>query len=127
MMKTFRDLRVWQRAHQFVLELYKSSRSWPEEEKYGLTNQIRRSASSVATNIVEGFKRMSRKDQAHFLNIAESSLEETKYHLLLSRDLGYLAQSRYDELIEMSEEIGRMLFAFKRAILRKVSDTCVAE
>jgi len=66
--KTFRDLKVWQKAHELVLEVYRITKTFPNEEKFGLVSQLRRSASSVATNIVEGFKRKSNRDYAHFLN-----------------------------------------------------------
>ena len=67
-MKTFKDLKVWQKAHMLVLEIYKITRNFPNEEKFGLTSQLRRSASSVPANIVEGFKRKSKRDYSHFLN-----------------------------------------------------------
>ena len=80
MAHTFRDIKVWEKAHKLVLEIYKITGKFPSHEKYGLTAQIRRSAASVPTNIAEGYKRKSDKDFLHFLNIADSSLEETKYH-----------------------------------------------
>jgi four helix bundle protein len=91
-MKTFRELKVWQKAHQMVLKIYQTTKTFPGDEKYGLTSQVRRSAASVATNIVEGFKRRSDKDFARFLNTADASLEETKYHLILARDLRYMIE-----------------------------------
>ncbi|MCD6422533.1 MAG: four helix bundle protein [Elusimicrobia bacterium] len=108
-MKTFKELKVWQKAHQLVLEIYKITRSFPKEERFGLVIQIRRSVSSIPTNIVEGFKRKSKKDFAYFLNIAESSLEETKYHLLLAHDLKYISNTVYNKLLELCDEIGKML------------------
>ncbi len=90
MIKTFRDLKVWEKAHCLVLSVYKVTKKFPAEEKYVLVSQIRRSAASVPTNIVEGFKRKTDKDYAHFLNMADSSLEETKYQIMLARDLGYI-------------------------------------
>lgn len=87
-MKTFRDLKVWQTPHKLVLEIYKITKNFPKEEKFGLIPQIRRSASSIPTNIVEGFKRRSDKEYGYFLNIADSSVEESKYHLILAHDLG---------------------------------------
>ena len=89
---TFKNIKVWEKAHRLVLEIYKITRKFPTHEKYGLTAQLRRSAASIATNIVEGYKRRSDRDFAHFLNIADSSLEETKYHILLSLDLKYLSK-----------------------------------
>ena len=89
-MKTFRDFIVWQKAHELTLKIYKITKDFPKEEKFGISSQLRRATSSVPTNIVEGFKRRSDKEYSHFLNIAEGSLEEAKYHLILSSDLGYL-------------------------------------
>ena len=108
-MKTFRDLRVWQKSHELTLEVYGITKSFPNDEKFGIVSQLRRSASSIPTNIVEGFKRRSRKDFSHFINIAESSLEETKYGLLLSCDLGYLNKAHLNRLNEKCDEVGRML------------------
>src|SRR3979409_861478 len=87
--KTFRDLIVWQKAHQFVLDGYKLSQGFPREEIYGLTSQFRRAAISVAANIAEGFKKRGRLDKVRFMNIAEGSLEECRYYLILVRDLSY--------------------------------------
>ena len=113
---TFRKIRAWQKAHGLVLEVYKASRGFPNSEKYGLTNQLRRAAVSVPTNIAEGYKRRSRRDFAHFLNVAESSLEETKYLLLLAADLGYLERSSYERISAMTDEVGRMLCGFQKRL-----------
>ena len=78
---TFRDIKVWQKAHRFVLEIYKITERFPSSERYGLTTQIRRSTISIPTNIAGGYKRSSDKDFAHFLNMADSSLEETKWSI----------------------------------------------
>ena len=87
---------------------------FPNEEKYGLTSQIRRSAVSIPTNIVEGYKRKTRKDFLHFLNIADTSLEETKYHLILANDLKYLKGGDFNRLSTSANEIGRMLYGFQK-------------
>ncbi len=100
-----------------VLEIYKVSREFPSLEKYGLTAQLRRSAASVATNIVEGYKRRSDKDFAHFLNIADSSLEETKYHLLLAYDLTYLSKKDYESISILADEVGRMLSGLQKKLI----------
>ncbi|MCX5782615.1 MAG: four helix bundle protein, partial [Elusimicrobia bacterium] len=81
-----------------MLSIYKKTKIFPEDEKFGLVSQLRRSAGSIPSNIVEGFKRNSRKEYLHFLNIAETSLEETKYHLILSKDLNYLEENAYNLL-----------------------------
>jgi len=87
--KSFTDLIVWQKAHQFVLATYKMTKNFPQEEIYGLTSQFRRAAVSIASNIAESYKKWSEKEKARILNIAQSSLEECRYYLILSKDLGY--------------------------------------
>jgi len=114
---TFKDIKVWRKAHELVLEIYRITKIFPVSERYGLTTQLRRSASSIATNIVEGYKRKSGKDFAHFLNIADTSLEETKYHLLLAYDLTYLDKEHYYRLLNLANEIGRMLFGFQKKLI----------
>ncbi|OGW85071.1 MAG: hypothetical protein A3C35_04445 [Omnitrophica bacterium RIFCSPHIGHO2_02_FULL_46_11] len=116
MAHTFKNIKVWQKAHEMVLEVYKVTNKFPHSEKYGLVSQLRRSAASVPTNIVEGYKRKSNKDFAHYLNMADSSLEETKYHLLLANDLGYLNKDNYEELTAVADEVGRMLFGFQQKL-----------
>ncbi|MFH1440666.1 MAG: four helix bundle protein [Candidatus Omnitrophota bacterium] len=116
MIKTFRDLIVWQKAHYLVLEIYKITNKFPSEERYGLVAQLRRSAVSIPTNIVEGFKRKSKKDYAHFINIAEGSLEETKYHIILANDLGYFKEIDFDNLNNICDEIGKMLYSLQRKL-----------
>lgn len=100
---TFKNIKVWQKAHESVLEIYVVTKNFPDSEKYGLTTQLRRAAASVATNIVEGYKRKSDKDFSHFLNMADSSLEETKYHLLLAFDLKYLNKNDYERLLKLGD------------------------
>ena len=108
MIKTFRDIKVWQKAHELVIKIYKITIKFPVEEKYSLVNQMRRAAISVASNIVEGFKRKSVKDRIHFYNIADGSLEELKYQLLVSHDLKYITEEIYQETINLAEEVSRM-------------------
>lgn len=100
-----------------VLEIYKVTKTFPSSEKYGITAQLRRAAASVATNIVEGYKRRSDKDFAHFLTIADGSLEETKYHLLLACDLKYMGKNEYERLLLFADEVGRMLSGFQRRLI----------
>lgn len=116
--KNFQELLVWQKAHQLVLEIYKISRHFPKEEIYGLTSQLRRSAMSVPANIAEGFRKKGPNDKARFFNIAQGSLEESRYYLLLSSDLLY-ADTR--ELQQKLDEVGKMLDAYIRSILTPVS------
>jgi len=87
--KTFQDLIVWQKSYQFVFEMYKFTKNFPKSEIYGLSSQFRRATVSITANIAEGFKRRGRADKARFMNIAQGSLEESRFYLLLVRDLGY--------------------------------------
>ena len=95
------------------MRIYEITRDFPTDERFTLVPQIRRAAISVPANIVEGFKRRSNKDYAHFLNIAEASLEETKYFLILAKDLKYMKNDHYGELLNLAEEIGKMLHALR--------------
>ena len=87
--QSFRDLMVWQKAHAFVLAVFRLTESFPEREKFGLSHQMRRAAVSIPANIAEGFGKRSQAEKARFLNIAEGSLEECRYYLILTHDLGY--------------------------------------
>lgn len=109
----FQDLLVWRKAHAWVLEVYRMTRAFPREELYALTSQLRRAAVSVPANIVEGFRRQGKPDKIRFFNIAQASLDECHYYLILARDLGY---AQTDDLIVALEEIGRMLNGYSRAV-----------
>lgn len=109
MIKTFKDLIVWKKAHQLVLEIYKTSRQFPKEEIYGLTDDMRRASRSVPTNIVEGYARKGYKDALNFFNRSEASLEELKYQTLCALDLEYLDALKYSFLVKLEEEVGRLL------------------
>ena len=111
-MKNFRDLQVWQRAHEFVLKLYRSTNSFPREEVYGLTSQIRRAAVSVPSNIAEGCGRQGDPELARFCQIAMGSASEAEYQLLLAHDLGFLESKEYKELDQHLCEVKRMLNGF---------------
>jgi len=111
--KQFTDLDVWKDAHSFVLKVYKFSRNYPEDEKFGLTSQIRRAAVSVAANIVEGFKRKNRSDKIRMYNIAQASLEECRYFLILSKDLDY---GDPEELDAEAKKLAGRLTAFIKSI-----------
>jgi len=116
--KSFQDLLVWHKAHELVLAVYTLTAAFPKPETYGLSLQIRRSAVSVPANIAEGFRRRSRPEKARFLNMAESSLEETRYFLILARDLGY---GDTTQLMTALEEVSRLLNAYTTAILTSSS------
>ena len=112
--KTFRDLMMWRKAHEFVLAVYRFTSTSPKSEIYGLAQQMRRAAVSIPANIAEGFTRRGKTDKARFMNIAESSLEESRYYLILSQDLGY---GQTDGLMNALEDVRRPLNAYARAIL----------
>lgn len=112
-MQRFTDLKVWQRGHALALAIYRLSAAFPSDERFGLVAQLRRAMVSVPTTIAEGSRRRSAKDYAHFLNIAEASLAEVEYLLMLSRDLGYLDESTATKDINEATEISRMLYALR--------------
>ena len=112
--KSFRDLLVWQKAHEFVLSVYKFTEAFPKHETYGLSSQMRRAAVSIPANIAEGFRKRGKPDKARFLNMAEGSLEECRYYLILAEDLGY---GQTHKLMKVLEEVSRLLYAYSKAIL----------
>lgn len=103
--KSFNDLLVWQKAHELVLGVYELTKQFPSEEKFGLVSQIRRAAVSSPANIAEGFVKRSIKDKGNFYNIAQGSLEELKYYLILAEDLGYAER---EKLSQKADEVGRL-------------------
>lgn len=112
--KRFEHLEVWKKSHELVLNIYNITRDYPSEEKFGLVSQMRRAAVSIPANIAEGFKKRSLKDKSNFYNIAQGSLEELKYYLILSKDLGYCKDT--SNLHESIETIGKMLYGLIRSI-----------
>ncbi len=121
-MQTFEDLLVWRKAHELVLDVYRATERFPIEERYGLIAQMRRAAVSVPANIVEGHKRASKRGFSNFITIAEGSLDELKYYLILSRDLGYLLTEHSELLHTNAEEIGRMLHGLQTHIKEELTD-----
>jgi len=111
-MRDFKELKVWQKAHRFVLEVYQHSRSFPSDERFGLTAHLRKSAVSVPSNIAEGCGREGERELARFLSIAAGSASEAEYQLLLARDLGYLEQKPHAQLDDQVNEVKRMLNSF---------------
>jgi four helix bundle protein len=103
----FEELKVFKEAHELVLAIYKLTKAFSKDENFGLTSQIRRSSVSVAANIVEGNSRGHKKEFLQFLYLANGSLEETKYHLLLAKDLGYIDIKGYDLVHSESETVGK--------------------
>ena len=115
-MQRFTDLKVWQKSHALVLEIYRATKAFPDEERFGLTSQLRRAATSVPANIAEGSKRQHNPDYARFLNIAEGSLAETEYLTMLARDLGYVDEKRAGSLLAAVPDVARMLHALRAKV-----------
>jgi four helix bundle protein len=115
-MKDFRDLKVWAKAHQFVLAVYAATRGFPREELYGLTSQPRRAAMSVPTNIAEGCGRGTDIEFARFLQISMGSASESEYLLLLAGDLNYFTTDVYETLANAVIEVKRMLAALMNSV-----------
>jgi four helix bundle protein len=115
-MRDFREYKVWEKSHQLTLAVYVASRGFPRDELYGLTSQVRRSASSVPANIAEGCCRGGDGEFARFLGIAMGSASELDYHLLLAHDLHYLSPEQYAILLPQVSEVKRMLASFIKKI-----------
>lgn len=111
--QTFRDVLLWKKAHAWVLGVYRYTERFPRHELFGLTSQLRRAAVSIPANFAEGFKKQGKNDKIRFNNIAQGSLEECRYDLILARDLGY--GDGFD-LMSSLEEISRMLESYVRAL-----------
>jgi four helix bundle protein len=99
-MSDYKKLKVWQESHNFTIDIYNITKNFPNNENYGLTSQIRRSASSIPTNIVEGCGQLNNGNLVRFLGIAQGSAFETEYQLLLAKDLGYVNETEYNNLIK---------------------------
>ena len=119
-MKDFRDLKVWVKAHALTLETYRQTATFPKEERYGLTSQIRRSCASIPANIAEGCGRSGEADFARFLQIAMGSATELEYHFILAHDLGYLGESEFGSLADEVVQVKRML----TVLIRKLRAEC---
>ncbi len=116
--KTFEDLVVWQKSHCLVLAVYRLTQAFPRSAIYGLSSQLRRAVVSVAANIAEGFKKRGKPDKLRFLNIAQGSLEESRYYLILARDLGYGDLSESTALLI---KVSKLLEAYSQSILNSDS------
>lgn len=118
-MQRFTELKVWQRGHALVLTGYKLTTGFPQVERYGLTSQLRRAALYVPTNIAEGSARVSNQDYARFLNMAEASLAETEYLLLVSRDLGYVTPAAVNACFSDVAELASTLHGLRKKVESK--------
>ena len=115
-MQRFTELKVWQRSHALAVDIYRITRPFPRDERFGITSQIRRAAVSVPSNIAEGSKRAYARDYARFLNIAEGSAAELEYLLMLARDLGHLAKDDFSRARGELDEIARMLHGLRMKV-----------
>ena len=116
--RSFEDLVVWQKAHEYVLAIYKTTKEYPKEELFSLTNQMRRAAISITANIAEGYIRLGTKEKLRFYNISQGSLEETRNFIILSKDLGYISDLDKTEMQEKATNVSRLLNAYCRAIIQ---------
>ena len=114
--KMFTDLIVWQKAHIFVLAVYKHTKSYPNSEQFGIISQFRRAAVSIAANIAEGYRKTGTADKLRFMNMAHTSLEECRYYIILSKDLDYIDEQINIDLINLIEDVSKLLSAYCKAI-----------
>ena len=116
-MRDFRKLLVWEKSHELTLEVYHVLKTFPKEELFGLVSQMKRSASSIPTNLVEGAGRRTDKDFARFLSISYGSTNELEYQIILSVDLGFLERQKGEELIGKIQEIIKMLYGLMNKLI----------
>ena len=114
---TFQNILAWQKAHEFTLQVYETTKDFPEDEKFGLTAQFRRAAVSIGANIAEGYKKLSKADKLRFLNIAEGSMAECMNYIILSKDLGFINDVQHDSLKDSIEKAGKLLTAYSKGII----------
>lgn len=116
--KSFEDILAWQNAHNFVLSVYRVTKTFPKEEIFGLTSQLKRASISIPANIAEGYKKKGIKDKLRFLNIAQGSLEECRYYLILAKDLEFVSLEEYNNLISQLSSTSYMLNAYCSGIIK---------
>lgn len=119
MTQSFENILAWQKAHEFVVMIYHVTNTFPEFERFGLCSQFQRAAVSIAANIAEGYKKLSKADKLRFLNISQGSLEECRYYCILSRDLGYIDNTVFDKLVNVVQQASYMLNAYIKGIYQK--------
>ena len=116
MTNQFQNIVAWQKAHELVLLVYRVTKAFPDFEKFGLCSQFQRAAVSIPANIAEGYKKLSRPDKLRFYNIAQGSLEECRYYIILSKDLGYINESDYNQLASTIEDCSKTLNAYCKGV-----------
>ncbi len=114
--KSFEDLEVWRKAHELTLLIYRLTRAFPPDERFGLISQLRRASSSVAANIAEGYGRRTTKELLRSLRIANGEAEETRYFSLLSKDLSYMNQQEFDTVNQWCRSVSQLLSALGRSL-----------
>ena len=114
---TFENVVAWQKAHVFVLLVYRITKSFPSEELYGLTSQFRRAAVSIEANIAEGYKKIGKADKLRFMNISQGSMEECRDYILLARDLYYISDTDFSDLRDALEDASKMLYLYCNGII----------
>lgn len=119
MLRTYKDLIVWQKSYELTLNIYKIVKKFPGEEKYGIAVQMQRCAVSIPSNIAEGYGRKYTQEYIHFLNIAYGSCCELETQLMLSKDLGFIIDSEYNNIIEAHNDVERLLSALIRSLKNK--------
>ena len=121
MTTSFKDIIAWQFAHQFVLSVYRLVKNFPEPERFALCSQFTRAAVSIPANIAEGYKKISRADKLRFMNIAQGSLEECRYYVLLSKDLQYITEQEHEALNILLEKTSWYLNAYSKGIMNNAT------
>ncbi len=122
-MQDYKELEVWRRAHKLVLRIYEQTRSFPSDERFGITSQLRRAAMSMPTNLAEGCRRAFGREYSQYVNVAQGSRSEVQYLVQLAADLGYFEPEMAAELDAELEQIGRMLHRLRESINRTASTT----
>lgn len=115
---SFKEIKAWQFAHAFVLLVYRNTRLFPEYEKFGLSSQFQRAAVSIPANIAEGYKKLHKAEKLRFMNIAQGSLEECRYYILLSKDIGYIDNTQSTEMETLLEKTSWFLNAYCTGIIK---------
>ena len=116
---SFKNILAWQKAHEFVIKVYKTTKTFPECERYVLCSQFHRSAVSIPAYVAEGYKRLGTDDKLHFMNISQRSLEECRYYVLLTKDIGYINQHTHDMLNADIEEVSKLLNGYCKGITHR--------
>ncbi len=114
--QNFKELIVWAKSHELTLEIYKVTKGFPSDEKYGMVSQMRRAAYSIPANIIEGHSRKSKNEFLQFLSIAKGSLEELKYFVILAADLDYIAVEEQNKIDGLTTEVSKLLYSFTRRV-----------